>query len=101
MTERQMPCGAGVASRARQKVRFPSAGTERAAWFYPGTNGGCVIMTGGFAVTKEPGTDLFADRFNEAGCRARVRLALLRRERRAPARRCAQGSTGPAGPRPG
>ena len=24
-------------------------------------------MSGGFAVTKEPGTDLFARRFNEAG----------------------------------
>jgi uncharacterized protein len=55
------------ASRARQKVHFPSGGTECAAWFYPGTNGGCVIMTGGFAVTKEPGTDLFAGRFNDAG----------------------------------
>lgn len=67
MTERQMPRGAGFASRARRRVRFFSGGTECAAWFYPGTNGGCVIMTGGFAVTKEPGTDLFADCFNEAG----------------------------------
>jgi alpha-beta hydrolase superfamily lysophospholipase len=48
-------------------VRFRSGGTECAAWFYPGTNGACVIMAGGFAVTKEPGTDLFADRFSEAG----------------------------------
>jgi pimeloyl-ACP methyl ester carboxylesterase len=51
----------------REKVWFISGGTECAAWHYPGTNGGCVIMTGGFAVTKEPGTDLFAKRFNEAG----------------------------------
>ena len=51
----------------RQKVRFASGGTECAAWHYPGTNGACVIMTGGFAVTKEPGTDLFARRFNDAG----------------------------------
>jgi fermentation-respiration switch protein FrsA (DUF1100 family) len=51
----------------REKVRFVSGGTECAAWYYPGTNGGCVIMTGGFAVTKEPGTDLFAKRFNDAG----------------------------------
>ena len=51
----------------RQKIRFTSGDTECAAWHYPGTNGGCVIMTGGFAVTKEPGTDLFARRFNEAG----------------------------------
>jgi pimeloyl-ACP methyl ester carboxylesterase len=33
----------------------------------PGINGACVIMTGGFAVTKEPGTDRFAQRFNDAG----------------------------------
>jgi predicted alpha/beta hydrolase len=51
----------------RQKIRFTSGDTECAAWHYPGTNGGCVIMTGGFAVTKEPGTDVFARRFNEAG----------------------------------
>ena len=51
----------------RQKIRFASGDTECAAWHYPGTNGGCVVMTGGFAVTKEPGTDLFARRFNEAG----------------------------------
>jgi uncharacterized protein len=51
----------------RQKIRFTSGDTECAAWHYPGANGGCVIMTGGFAVTKEPGTDLFARRFNDAG----------------------------------
>jgi len=51
----------------REKVQFTSGGTECAAWHYPGTNGSCVIMTGGFAVTKEPGTDLFARRFNDAG----------------------------------
>ena len=51
----------------RDKVRFGSAGTECAAWHYPGTNGACVIMAGGFAVTKEPGTDQFAKRFQEAG----------------------------------
>ncbi len=51
----------------RQKIRFASGGTECAAWHYPGTNGACVVMTGGFGVTKEPGTDLFARRFNEAG----------------------------------
>jgi fermentation-respiration switch protein FrsA (DUF1100 family) len=51
----------------RQKIRFASGDTECAAWHYPGTNGGCVVMTGGFAVTKEPGTDLFARRFAEAG----------------------------------
>ena len=51
----------------REKVRFVSGGTECAAWHYPGTNGACVIMAGGFAVTKEPGTDRFAERFHEAG----------------------------------
>src|SRR6266496_1810518 len=51
----------------RKKVRFISGDTECAAWHYPGTNGACVIMAGGGAVTKEPGTDLFARRFHEAG----------------------------------
>lgn len=51
----------------REKVRFRSGDTECAAWHYPGTNGACVIMAGGFAVPKEPATDLFARRFHEAG----------------------------------
>jgi dienelactone hydrolase len=51
----------------RDKVRFDSGNTECVAWHYPGTNGGCVVMAGGGGVTKEPGTDLFAKRFNEAG----------------------------------
>jgi fermentation-respiration switch protein FrsA (DUF1100 family) len=51
----------------RKKVRFVSGDTECAAWHYPGANGACVIMAAGFAVTKEPGTDLFAKRFNDAG----------------------------------
>ena len=51
----------------RQKIMFASGDTECAAWYYPGTNGGCVVMAAGFAVTKEPGTDLFARRFAEAG----------------------------------
>ena len=49
------------------KVRFASGNSECAAWHYPGTNGGCVVMAGGFAVTKEPGTDRFARRFHDAG----------------------------------
>jgi fermentation-respiration switch protein FrsA (DUF1100 family) len=62
------PSGDGVGmSVMREKVRFASGGTECAAWHYPGTNGACVIMAGGFAVTKEPGTDLFAKRFHDAG----------------------------------
>ena len=51
----------------RQKVRFSSGGTECAAWYYPGTTGACVVMAGGFAVTKEPATDQFARRFQAAG----------------------------------
>ena len=54
-------------SGMREKMSFSSAGVECAAWHYPGSNGGCVIMTGGFGVTKEPGTDRFAERFNAAG----------------------------------
>ncbi|TFV83485.1 alpha/beta hydrolase [Blastococcus sp. CT_GayMR16] len=51
----------------RKKARFVSGDTECAAWYYPGTNGACVVMAGGMAVTKEPGTDLFARRFHDAG----------------------------------
>jgi pimeloyl-ACP methyl ester carboxylesterase len=51
----------------RQKVRFASGDADCAAWFYPGRNGACVIMTGGFGVTKEPGTDLFARAFHGDG----------------------------------
>ncbi len=51
----------------REKVRFVSGGAECAAWHYPGTNGACVIMAAGGAVTKEPGTDRFATRFHAAG----------------------------------
>ncbi|MEY9940022.1 alpha/beta hydrolase [Streptacidiphilus sp. MAP5-3] len=51
----------------REKVRFSSGGEECVAWYYPGTNGACVVMAGGFAVPKEPGTDRFARRFQQAG----------------------------------
>ncbi len=51
----------------REQVRFASGNGECAAWHYPGRNGACVVMAGGFAVTKEPGTDLFARRFHRAG----------------------------------
>jgi pimeloyl-ACP methyl ester carboxylesterase len=51
----------------REKVRFVSGDADCAAWHYPGTNGCCVIMAAGFAVTKEPGTDRFAARFQQAG----------------------------------
>jgi predicted alpha/beta hydrolase len=46
---------------------FTSDGVECSGWHYPGTNGGCVVMAGGFGMTKEPATDRFAQRFNEAG----------------------------------
>jgi pimeloyl-ACP methyl ester carboxylesterase len=55
------------ASVEREKVHFASGDTTCAAWHYAGTNGGCVIMAAGLAVTKEPGTDRFARRFHEAG----------------------------------
>ncbi|MGW6360624.1 alpha/beta hydrolase [Streptomyces sp. NPDC055092] len=54
-------------SMERENVRFPSGGTECAAWHYPGTNGACVVMAPGGGVTKEPGTDPFAARFHAAG----------------------------------
>jgi pimeloyl-ACP methyl ester carboxylesterase len=55
------------ATDGREKVRFTSGGEECVAWRYPGTNGACVVMAGGFAVPKEPATDLFARRFAAAG----------------------------------
>jgi uncharacterized protein len=51
----------------REKVRFVSGDADCAAWHYPGTNAGCVIMAAGGGVTKEPGTDPFARRFHDAG----------------------------------
>ena len=54
-------------SPTRAAVSFTVDGARLAAWHYPGTDGTCVVMAGGFAVTKEPATDLFAARFHEAG----------------------------------
>jgi uncharacterized protein len=54
-------------STTRTKVHFSSAGIDCAAWHYPGDNGACVVMAAGGAVTKEPGTDRFAQRFQDAG----------------------------------
>jgi len=51
----------------REHLSFRSGSIECDAWHYPGTNGACVVMAGGFAVTKEPGTDVFAARFHAAG----------------------------------
>ena len=55
------------ASTTRTKVHFTSAGIDCAAWHYPGDNGACVVMAAGGAVTKEPGTDRFAQRFHDGG----------------------------------
>jgi pimeloyl-ACP methyl ester carboxylesterase len=51
----------------RTAVRFPSGDTTCAAWHYAGANGACVVMAGGFAVPRGPGTDRFAARFHAAG----------------------------------
>ncbi len=51
----------------REQVRFVSDSVECVGWHYPGSNGVCVVMAGGFGVTKEPATDLFAPRFQDAG----------------------------------
>lgn len=56
-----------MTTRERVALRFRSGDADCAAWHYPGENGACVVMAGGFAVTKEPGTDLFAARFHAAG----------------------------------
>jgi pimeloyl-ACP methyl ester carboxylesterase len=52
---------------SRENVRFDSGGTDCAAWVYRGTSGAAIVMAGGFGVTKEPGTDAFAQRFHTAG----------------------------------
>src|SRR5947209_2179069 len=51
----------------REKVWFRSGNEACAAWHYPGDNGAVVVMTGGFAVPKEPATDRFAAAFHAAG----------------------------------
>lgn len=52
---------------SRRKVWFESGGERCAAWHYPSPGGACVVMAGGAGVTKEPGTDVFAARFQAAG----------------------------------
>jgi fermentation-respiration switch protein FrsA (DUF1100 family) len=54
-------------SAEREKIWFRSGTSECAAWYYPGDNGAAVVMAGGFAMSKEPGTDRFARRFQQAG----------------------------------
>jgi pimeloyl-ACP methyl ester carboxylesterase len=56
-----------ISIETRQKTFFANDDTTLAAWHYRGTNGVCVVMAGGAGVTKEPATDLFAERFNDAG----------------------------------
>jgi uncharacterized protein len=51
----------------RDGITFRSGADDCAAWHYRGSNGACVVMAGGAAVTKEPGTDRFAARFHAAG----------------------------------
>ena len=51
----------------RHEVHFSSGGARCAAWHYPGSGNGCVVMAAGTAIPKEPGTDRFARRFVEAG----------------------------------
>lgn len=48
-------------------MRFASGTADCAALHYPGTNGACVVMAAGGAVTKEPGTGPFARNFHRAG----------------------------------
>jgi uncharacterized protein len=56
-----------IATVDREALRFASQGASCAAWYYPGSTGACVVMAGGAGVTKEPGTDRFAARFQQAG----------------------------------
>lgn len=51
----------------RTEVTFASGGDSCSAWHYPGSNGACVVMATGAAITKEPGADRFAARFQAAG----------------------------------
>lgn len=53
--------------RGRFEVQVPSGSTYCSAWHYPGSNDACVILAGGAAVTKGPGTEKFAEKFNDAG----------------------------------
>src|SRR3954453_2376818 len=50
-----------------RKVHFDSGEDRCAAWLYPGTNGAGVVMSPGFGVTKEAGTDRYARALQAAG----------------------------------
>lgn len=56
-----------VAAANRTEVTFSSGRDGCSAWHYPGSNGACVVMATGAAITKEPGADRFAARFQAAG----------------------------------
>jgi uncharacterized protein len=56
-----------TSSPTRTRQRFTSGDADCVAWHYPGSSGACIVMAGGLGVTKEPGTDRFASRFQEAG----------------------------------
>src|ERR1051326_2790225 len=66
-------CGSRARSRKltatanRTAVTFASGRDTCSAWHYPGSNGACVVMATGAAITKEPGADRFAARFHAAG----------------------------------
>lgn len=51
----------------RRAIRYSSGSGQCFAWHYPGTNGGCIVMAGGAGVTVGPGTDRYAEAFNQAG----------------------------------
>ncbi|NUR26948.1 MAG: alpha/beta hydrolase [Catenulispora sp.] len=61
------PSPESPAPRHEVRIPVPGTGLELAGWHYPGVDGSCVVMAGGFAVTKEPATDLFAARLHAAG----------------------------------
>lgn len=56
-----------MSTTTRHRADFTSNGTRCAAWFYPGRNGACIVMSGGVGVPKEVATDRFAARFQDAG----------------------------------
>jgi uncharacterized protein len=51
----------------RIALTFASGRDSCSAWHYPGSNGACVVLATGAAITKEPGADRFAARFQAAG----------------------------------
>jgi uncharacterized protein len=54
-------------AEGRRKVYFDSGEDRCAAWLYPGQNGTGVVMSPGFGVTKEAGTNRYAHALQTAG----------------------------------